>query len=227
MQSTKKLARFTAVSGTVVLLVSHCSGSGANSDSHRGDGGGPVGDDARAGDDGGLAEAGPCEGTAGQNGPRGVPAEHRPVALECSRNSTNPEAPDAALVSCNADPDCQGDTGSLELHCAEHVCGYDACLVDADCPTGNLCVCKADAGGSWGDVGNACVPAQCHVDADCGAGEYCTPSRGYCGAVSGFYCTSSADTCVDPTTDCTCGGNSCVYAPTVGHFLCATSTCNG
>ncbi|HEY5242568.1 MAG TPA: hypothetical protein VIJ22_13910, partial [Polyangiaceae bacterium] len=175
----KTLARFTAVGGSVVFLISHCGGSVASSAFH-GDAGGPVGDDARAGDGGGLAEAGPCEGTAGQNGPRGVPSDHRPVALQCSRNSTNAGAPDAALVSCNADADCQGDTGAIGLHCAEHVCGYDTCLVDADCPTGNLCVCRKEAGGSWGDVGNACVPAQCHVDSDCGAGEYCTPSRGYC-----------------------------------------------
>jgi hypothetical protein len=77
-------------------------------------------------------------------------------------------------------------------------------------------------------MGSVCVPAACHTDADCGAGNYCVASRGYCGGVVGYYCTSNRDTCVDPTKDCAaCGGNSCVYTPVVGHFACATNTCNG
>ncbi|HTQ44359.1 MAG TPA: hypothetical protein VMI75_16475 [Polyangiaceae bacterium] len=91
-----------------------------------------------------------------------------------------------------------------------------------------VCVCADMTGGGTGLHVSECVPAECHTDADCGAGNYCIPSRGTCGAVQGYFCTSSRDKCVDPTKDCAaCGGNSCVYEPVVGHFVCATSGCNG
>jgi hypothetical protein len=67
----------------------------------------------------------------------------------------------------------------------------------------------------------------CRVDADCGAGGYCSPSRGRCGVFNGFYCHTSADTCVDPTLDCGSCGISCVYTPTVGAFVCGGVVCNG
>jgi hypothetical protein len=63
-----------------------------------------------------------------------------------------------------------------------------------------------------------------------GAGEYCSPSRGYCSSIEGFYCTTSKDTCVDPTTDCACGGpqpTACVYVPQVSHWLCGSAICAG
>jgi hypothetical protein len=221
----QRLRRSHAIQvGALALLVSHCGGGVASGGLHGGD----AGVDAFAGD-AGFGDAGSCEGTAGQNGPPGLPTEHRPTAAACPRTPLM-LAPDAGSLSCNSDQDCQGDAGTAELHCAEHLCGYDTCLTDSDCSqisVGTLCVCNANAGDGTRSPGNVCVPAACHVDADCGQGNECTPSRGRCGDVSGFYCTSSQDTCVDPTRDCACGGNSCVYAPTVGHFLCATNTCNG
>ena len=99
---------------------------------------------------------------------------------------------------------------------------------------GDVCVCASDNGTGLRFLTNVCVSANCHVDSDCGPSEYCSPSRGYCGAVGGFYCHTSQDTCVDPTTDCHCGvpwpaptPNACVYAPAAGHFVCGSSVCNG
>ncbi|HEY6458678.1 MAG TPA: hypothetical protein VIY73_00965, partial [Polyangiaceae bacterium] len=74
---------------------------------------------------------------------------------------------------------------------------------------------------------NSCIPAECATDGDCGPGNYCVPSRGYCGSIGGFFCTSGSDTCVDPKTDCSCGGNSCAYDPELGHFACAAASCSG
>jgi hypothetical protein len=210
--------RSTLPVAVLALLVSHCGGSTST--------GSVFGIDAGA--DSGLGDAGQCEGTA-QGAPPSVPPEHRASPAACPR--TPATAPDGGSlpVSCSTDADCQGTSGATYLHCVEHGCGYDACLVDADCPSGQACVCDAAAGGGTRSPGNACVPAACHVDADCGGGAYCVPSRAVgCGGVDGLHCTSRADTCVDPTIDCkACGGTTCAYAPQVGHFVCDVNVCNG
>jgi hypothetical protein len=196
----------------IALLISHCGGL-ANTTSAAPDAG------THPGPDGSLVDSGLCEGTAG---PGEVPSEHRPTAATCPRSPVEVPVPDGGATTCNTDPDCP-----TYEHCVEHVCGADACLTDTDCATGNVCVCTSDAGGGNRIPGNVCVPASCSVDSDCGAGSLCVPSRGYCGGVSGYYCSSSKDTCVDPAKDCSCGGNACVYAPMVGHFVCASNVCNG
>ena len=203
------LIRTILAGGGAALLFSHCGGiAGTTAVEH------DAGPDAAAPDGGGL-DSGMCEGTALHGE---VPAWHRPATTACAR-TPNATLPDGGMPgACNSDPDCPS-----YLHCSEHVCGYDACLVDGDCPAANVCFCI----GPSRSPGNVCVPARCKVDADCGAGNVCEPSRGYCGSVTGFFCTSGKDTCVDPTKDCSCGGNGCVYAPTVGHFVCATIVCNG
>lgn len=199
--------RSTLLTGGLALLLAHCGGlatSHASSD---------AGPDAVTG---GL-DAGMCEGTASG----GVPAEHRPTATACVRTPVTP-SDGGTVPSCSSDSECASGE-----HCTEHQCGYDACLVDSDCATGDVCVCDSSGGGGLRSRGNECVPASCRVDADCGAGHVCEPSRGYCGSVTGFFCTSSKDTCVDPARDCACGGNACVYTPTVGHWVCSTTGCNG
>jgi hypothetical protein len=164
-------------------------------------------------------DAGLCEGTASSGE---TPPEHRPTPVTCPRTPIELPVTDAGPATCNASTDCQAYE-----YCTDHVCGSDMCLVDADCPTGNVCVCSNDAGGGDRVQANVCVPAHCTVDSDCGPGNVCEPSRGYCGGVTGYDCSSSKDTCVDPSKDCSCGGNSCVYAPMVGYFVCADSVCNG
>jgi hypothetical protein len=129
--------------------------------------------------------------------------------------------------SCTTDADCQNTSLGPSGHCVESECGYDECLTDGDCGAGTICVCSSVVGGGVGTHVNRCIPSNCATDGDCGPGNYCAPSRGYCGGTEGFYCTSGADTCVDPQTDCSCGGNTCDYAPEIGHFACGTTTCSG
>jgi hypothetical protein len=222
----------TVLASCALVLVCHCGGKEGGSSSK------PTTPPDAATSEGGLEppglglspEGGTDSGAAcygsGHGPPSSPPLDSRPSATTCPR--TDIGAPDAGLLSCNTNADCLVDGANYGLQCVEHTCGIDQCLTDSDCPSNQLCVCSDMTGGATGLHVNECVSAACHTDADCGAGDYCIPSRGSCGAVSGYYCTSAQDTCVDPQTDCTaCGGNSCVYTPVVGHFVCATSGCNG
>jgi hypothetical protein len=173
-----------------------------------------------------LDDSGQCEGSA--NG-AGAPAESRPEATACGPSNWSPNASvDAGALVCSTDADCPGDAGAAyPLRCLGQKCVYDSCFGDSDCPSSQVCVCGPNNGFGLRVLTNVCVPSNCHVDADCGAGEFCSPSRGYCGSVDGYYCHTKDDTCVNSTSDCGCGGNACVYAPTVGHFVCASNTCSG
>jgi hypothetical protein len=188
--------------GAVALGLVHCGGQ------------------STAGSDGGNPDAG-CLGAPGGSGPR-VPIEHRAQAKACNP-APGQFMPDAGAASCTTDADCGGVAGSTLTNCLRGICSYDQCLTDADCPSQHVCDCEASTGRL-----NFCVPADCHVDSDCAASGYCSPSRGRCGVIEGFYCHKPADPCVNPTTDCAgCGGFACVYAPTVGYFVCGGSVCNG
>jgi hypothetical protein len=131
-------------------------------------------------------------------------------------------------IPCTSDADCQGDGAFSDApHCLDNQCSWDECLVDSECPSGTICVCAADTGGGNGIHTNECVSAACRLDSDCGPNQFCSPSRVYCGGLTGFYCRGARDTCFDPATDCACGGNACVYTPIVGHFVCGTNLCGG
>jgi hypothetical protein len=173
-----------------------------------------------------LDDSGQCEGSA--HG-AGTPQETRPQATACGPSNWGPYGNmDAGALVCSTDADCPGDSGAaLPLRCLGQRCVYDRCFSDSDCPSSQVCVCGRNNGFGLRVLTNVCVPANCHVDTDCGAGGSCSPSRGYCGSVDGYYCHTKDDTCVDSTSDCACGGNACVYAPTVGHFVCAQNTCSG
>jgi hypothetical protein len=97
-------------------------------------------------------------------------------------------------------------------------------LVASHCGGSDLAV---NGAGDGGVADGGAADGSGDDDSGCGPSEYCSPSRGYCGGVEGFYCHSSQDTCVDAAKDCSCGGNSCVYAPTVGHFVCGSNVCMG
>jgi hypothetical protein len=195
-------------------------------------GGGGAGGLGVGGDAGGLGYAGAgggiCPGTGGARTQGGVPTEHRAIAVACNPGKA-PPPPDGGLPACTTDADCAVDGGAYNYfsRCLHGLCSFDQCLTDSDCPNG-VCGCSADYyGGNALYHPNLCVSSNCRTDADCGAGGYCSPSRGYCGAYQGFYCHGAADTCVDPTTDCSGCGNSCVYAPTVGAFVCGSAVCAG
>jgi hypothetical protein len=157
--------------------------------------------------------------------PGEVPDNHRAVAAACV--STPSPDPDAGSTACKTNADC-ASAPWLESHCLHGYCTQDSCLTDSDCGTSGVCACANGGGGNAPIHPNVCVTSgNCRVDADCGAGGYCTPSRGYCGIYSGFYCHRPGDSCVDPKIDCSSAGQSCVYDQAAGHFSCASTTCNG
>jgi hypothetical protein len=140
-----------------------------------------------------------------------------------------PPLPDGGATSCASNADCGGDAGSQFPSCLSGQCSFDACLTDSDCPSHHVCACSSDYYGGNGEYhANVCVPSNCQVDSDCGAGGYCSPSvGGYCGAFDGYYCHVNGDTCVNAADDCGKCGDACVYAPTVGHFVCGGNECTG
>jgi hypothetical protein len=212
----------------LAFIASHCGGSTTPD---------TAGPDGRAlgiatpeggGHDGGpLDDSGLWEGTASPDRAPTVAPEHRATAAACRRSPPIGTPADAVpVVACSSDLDCRGDGSTQGLVCRGGYCdfGADECLVDADCASGSVCVC---GNGAFQQPYNTCVAASCRIDADCGRNGYCSPSLGGCGSVVGFHCRTRQDTCVDPTDDCRGGSTWCVYAPTVGHFVCGTQTCNG
>lgn len=150
-----------------------------------------------------------------------VPSFHRTVATTCSASSTFFLSVDPTRISCTTTADCRGDGGSLNWTCLNGHCSIDQCLTDADCGPTGACACARST-----IQFNACVPANCHVDSDCGPGGYCSSSVG-CG-LTGVYCNTPNDTCLDATRDCaSCGlaKPSCIYAPETGTFVCGDMTC--
>jgi hypothetical protein len=194
---------------------------------------GPGSPDADAG---GL-EPGLCDGTGHATE---VPAIHRAQPAVCTPSArAQMLLGDASAQACSSDADCSPDGAFGPTHCLAHVCAFDACLADSDCAAGSACVCADVTPASDGP--NYCVVAHCEVDSDCGPSGYCSPSLGGCSGVGGFYCHTNADTCVDPSMDCNClsstpgvtfsGGidpfPQCVYAPTIGRFVCNGTACSG
>ena len=170
-----------------------------------------------------------CSGTGGAITRGNIPTEHRTTAVACSPSTRAPAPPDAGLMSCTSTIDCVGDASFTYFGaCLHGVCSFDECLTDADCGATGVCACANDYyGGNIAYHPNVCVQGNCRVDADCGTGGYCSPRHGYCGSFLGFYCHGPSDTCVDSTADCASCGNACVYAPTVGAFVCGTNICAG
>jgi hypothetical protein len=152
-----------------------------------------------------------------------VPTSHRPDDSQCA---TVPPAGDCGNVPdgvCTGDSDCtMGTNGRCNestggaLFCS---CQYDACAADTDCPSGQLCACHGSP--YTGGDGNTCVQGNCRVDSDCGAGGYCSPSAGGgCGGLSGYYCHTTSDTCVNDD-DCSSGGpESCQWSSTDERWEC-------
>jgi hypothetical protein len=237
-----RASRWGTIASCVLAFASvHCGGAteGTRSPSDADSGSPPQGAEGGAdsgassdGDAGPLDDSGLCEGTRTGFSPSVVPAEHRPTAAACAPSGASLPATDGGSTSCASSADCNGDAATYNpLTCLGGTCSYDECLTDADCPTATLCVCGADTGGGFIRHYNVCVPADCRVDSDCGAGAYCSPSRGYCGSLSGYYCHGTHDTCVDPSTDCPCVSPpyspACVYAPEVGYWVCGVPVCMG
>jgi hypothetical protein len=217
------------------------------------DGGGQAGAMGSAGAAGGAGASGGATGSAGAGsagatGSAGmsgrVPAKHRPSAVACStdRPAGACMAPVAAGASaptpgCTKDSDCTAGSNGRCLalgRVAACSCSYDLCTTDADCAqTGGPCACRPDAQGIVAPTttaSNICLAGDCRVDADCGAEGYCSPSLGSCGAysgVTGYYCHTPTDACVDDA-DCTAqGGGDCRFNPTKKAWDCEITQCVG
>jgi hypothetical protein len=228
---------FVLVAALIVVVHPACSSHtslGPDAGPPPPDGGGGQAPDSSTVDTGGGDVA--CPGTTGAAGQGETPTEHRAVAAACTPSTRTPPPPDGGLTTCTSNADCMADGGTPFTApfttCLHGVCSFDQCLTDADCPNGGVCGCASDYyGGNAAYHPNVCVPANCHTDADCGAGGFCSPSRTYCGSYTGFYCHGPQDTCVNPTVDCAgcpgTTGNACVYAPTVGAFVCGQNICGG
>jgi len=196
------------------------AGSSSNNNAGSGDSGGVV--SAGAGGTVGSAGSGPAGSPNACGGSRSMPVG-RPTASACAATSFG--TPNATARACAVDGDC-ADAGA-DTRCLGGKCGFDQCLVDADCASGQACRCSnQQRGNALG--GNSCVPTGCRVDADCGPRGTCSPdTSGHCGSLGGDQCHSAADAC-NSDADC-CGSTPrCGYQPELGHWACAAIiVCNG
>jgi len=151
------------------------------------------------------------------------PSAHRETAAACPADpkfSAEDSAPRAATAdsddaqSCGEDKDCTKGRHGRCVHARFSHCGYDACMSDAECPSGRACACATD--------GNRCVPANCRSDADCG-GRGCSPSEARtCNShegIVGYYCHTPKDSCTD-SNDCGGATSDCEYSPEEGRWTC-------
>ncbi len=91
-------------------------------------------------------------------------------------------------------------------------CAY-GCLTDADCGSGQLCLCGDPS------YGGECVTAGCVSDTECGPGFHCAMTALACGPVQ-FHCEAAADEC-QSWQDCENGV--CEWAG--DHRACSTAVC--
>ncbi len=131
----------------------------------------------------------------------------RREALECPVSTLEPD-------TC-CDPEC--GEGYFCSSSGEVACGcIPLCHTDADCETGNLCLCTQGGG--------QCVPATCNTGDDCESGQECTSWDMTQGCYyPAFACTTQADTC-GGDTDCSAAGQYCTVQPD-GHRQCQDGGC--
>jgi len=171
-----------------------------------------------------------------------VPLNHRPNDSQCA---TVPDAGDCQFPGDEGIGSCGTQSGSgsgigpggdTDTQCTMGMngrcipligpagcsCTYDTCTGDSDCMAGQLCACH---GGAYAEgQGNTCMPGNCRVDSDCGTNGYCSPTAGGgCGGVSGYYCHTPQDQCVNDTD---CGGqsgfSSCQWSSGQDRWTCQT-----
>ncbi|MGZ3419712.1 MAG: hypothetical protein ACXWUG_06020 [Polyangiales bacterium] len=160
------------------------------------------------------------------------PSKHRPAALGCKTPPLPPE-PDlshgsfgpSAKFECKSHAECTaGPNGrcivfetSPPTEPGGSRCIYSLCNTDGDCGTG-VCEC--------GTVANGCVPGNCRVDSDCATG-YCSPSFDMCThAVTGYWCHTTADECIDDgDCDATHFLTHCEADPATARWVCPRAMC--
>lgn len=177
----------------------------------------------------GGSSSGSSGSSSGSSSDGGVPTNHRPSDAQCGLAAPPGDCTfDNPGAACHSDADCS-DAGPNGRCIAANgpptcSCTWDTCAGDTDCSAGQTCACH---GSPYSDgVGNTCVPGNCRIDSDCGPGGYCSPSAGpsTCGSLSGYYCHTPKDQCLDDT-DCSSStaGNMCIYSPSDGFWTCQQS----
>jgi hypothetical protein len=139
-----------------------------------------------------------------------APYDHRPAAVACG-----PKPTDNPGQGCSSDDDC---TEQPFGRCTPYGCFYDACWVDEDCDTGEICICPDHPQLGYNTA--RCVKAACARDADCSGGALCRPSGTACDGlfVQGYYCDAPDDEC---TTDTDCAADHyCWYDEGLNHRVC-------
>jgi collagen type I alpha len=193
----------------------------------------------------GSAGATGAAGATGSGGATGrVPAKHRASAVACSTDrpagacpAANGSGAPSPTLTCTKDGDCTAGANGRCLPLGRVVgcsCSYDTCTTDADCAQmGGPCVCRPDAQGVVApttSAANMCLAGNCRVDADCGAGGYCSPTLGSCGnygGVTGYYCHTTKDTCVDDSDCAAKSAGDCRYNPAISGWDCESTECAG
>lgn len=179
------------------------------------------------GSDLGGRDLGSADGGRTDGGSMGrVPVTHRAMAAECGRVRGPGNADPGGGGACTSDAMC---TTGINGRCLRSTggaltfsCSYDECFVDGECGASEVCRCREAPSDA-----NVCVSGNCVLDADCGAGGYCSPSRGFDRinlGVSGFWCHTAMDECVDDA-DCTVDAGptaNCTWFPDRDHWACST-----
>jgi hypothetical protein len=218
-----------AVAAFAAFAVSASACSGGSSLTDTGDA-----DATAAGEGGSTTDAsGAVDGSKGADasdsgGNLGrVPAVHRAAAAECThvRGAGNFD-PTLMFADCKSDAECTTGTNGRCLSsmggAQTNTCSYDGCFLDSEC-SGKVCTCREPGG----IAANRCSQGNCTVDATCGVGGYCSPSvdpdkTNY--GITGWWCHTAADSCIDDADCATDGGPSakCAYDPKATHWSCSS-----
>jgi len=153
---------------------------------------------------------------------------HRVSGETCVATNPRPRCTDPgthAASTCTADTDCKDgpnprcvqDSGQVGEFCQ---CDY-SCATDADCNTGEACVCGEALGG---DHHSMCVTALCQQDSECASGV-CGLSVHHngCFETRVLACRTDADTC---KRDADCKETQvCAHDPNTSTWTCQGTTC--
>jgi hypothetical protein len=115
-------------------------------------------------------------------------------------------------LGCAPDQLCAEISGSEDIYCG---C-LKPCASDADCATGEACVCD-----NAGSEATQCVPAQCRTDEDCGGFECGLSWKPMGGGLRQLACRSAADDCYGAEQ---CDDDElCCYSDDYMQWECATA----
>lgn len=109
---------------------------------------------------------------------------------------------------------CSPLEGPVEGRCLR----LSECTKDADCESGEACVCS---GPEWHNYPR-CLPAECRSSSDCPSGS-CGLSSDACGLPGSTHCHTERDECRF-NSDCSGVDEECRFLSSFGHWACAART---